>query len=210
MLAFFTQYLHIIFKILFVLISVIAIVKSYRKEFLATVSWRTIVIVIGGAQLLYATLLSVLQYMVWKGNAFTAILLSSPLPAEYFRPLLNGMHGYYFFYAYNHFFLGFIITLVITSLCIGLLYIWKRYEPTHFKKGDIFAIAAALLLVSWPSVVILIPAALLMTVLVTMYSTYSQRDGMDLPLIFLITSLIVILIGEEFLRSINLYTLLAV
>ncbi len=217
MLTFLAQYPHIFFKILLIMVAGVSILKYCRKDFLDRISWSVLFSITVGLQLFYATLLAIVQYFVWKGNAFTNILLISPLPAEVplgwlesFRPLLDGSHGYYVFYAYTHFFLGFLVTLLVTSLCILFLSVWKKYQPTHFKKGDVFAVGTALILVEWPTVIILIPTALVVMLLVTIYTTFSKRSSIDLPIIFLLTSLTMLLIGEELLHIANLYTLFAV
>jgi len=103
---------------------------------------------------LFNSLLTGLQYYVWHSSAFSKFFLPPFQPLSYFTG-----------YAYHHFWLASILSLVVALAFFGILQLIRKYKQDTISSDEIFLAALACLLVSWPRAIILIPLFFLATLL---------------------------------------------
>jgi hypothetical protein len=182
------------------------------------ISWSMLLATVIILRILYGGFLTALQYGAWKGSDITQQLLIVPLPAqtplgifEVLRHFFEKTHGYFAFYSFNHFWLGFLVSITLTSCFMLLLVIWKKVRPLQFKEGDIQAVAFACIIVGWPKVIVLVPLAFFVLTVLEILASYTRIvvPATRLQIAFLMAALFTLFFGNHILNLLNLYTLLA-
>lgn len=93
-------------------------------------------------KMLYAAFLTWGQYVIWKSGGLSSILLSEPLkkiPANFSDSmpwLFDGKGGYFSFYAFNHFWLEIVVTLVLSFAFYFLLKVLQKKNPRFLTTAD--------------------------------------------------------------------------
>lgn len=156
------------------------------------------------------------QYFVWTKSEFTKIFLSSPLPnevpfpspLEFMRPLFAGAHGYFAFYAFEHFFLSVIALLILAGLFTLFFSVYAKYHRDNFKEGDIALIALAFLIAGWPGAIVLVPLAFVLAIAVALLRLqYLNLKEVSLANAFLIASPIALFFATPLLTALHLFSL---
>ncbi len=118
-----------------------------------------------GWYVLYAVLLTVLQWQVWSNDAFTRLLLALPLSSavplsfwfELVRPLFERPGGYFAFYSFGRFWMPAVLAVVAALLWCGVIRLTRLARLRVFsKEAELFSFVAALI-AGWPRIVVFIP-----------------------------------------------------
>lgn len=116
-------------------------------------------------RILYAALLTLIQYTVWHANTISRTLLDSPLifpnqievVPRWIAWVFNGQGGYFFFYVWGRFWFN-------AALSIGVAFLWylflrflARRRDRFFDEGEVMLGFLSALLVGWPHITLFIP-----------------------------------------------------
>lgn len=107
-------------------------------------------------KIFYATVATWSQYMVWKTDQFSQLLLPPHQDINYFT-----------FYSWTHFWLGLVISLGISTLFYFFLKFLNSYENRFFLKGEVELGFLMALASGWPGFLIFIPMTFIFVVLVS-------------------------------------------
>lgn len=147
---------------------------------------------------LFNSLLTGLQYYVWHSSAFSKFFLPP------FQPL-----SYFMGYAYHHFWLAGILSLVVALAFFGVLQLIRKYKPDSISSDEIFLASLACLLVSWPRIIILIPLLFLITLLSgVIISLFFKNKQIIIFWPLVIGVLITLFFGQYFLYILGLNVLI--
>lgn len=119
-------------------------------------------------RLMFATLLSVFQYVAWSANPVTSVLLETPLnegvplPGPVKDVLSSTPLGYFIFYSFGRFWLNPIITIGVALLFWWILKLLQKYRQRFFNEGEVTLGLLTCLIVGWPNVVVFVPLTMLM------------------------------------------------
>lgn len=195
-------------------------VRFLRPLWVKYISFGRLVASAVAVHIFYDIFLTWGQYFVWSKSEFTKVFLASPLPKEvpfptyleFVRPLFNSAHGYFAFYAFEHFFLSSIALFVVTGLFALFFKIYAQYRPALFQKGDIAIITLAFLIAGWPGAIVLVPLsfiiAILLAVLPLLKPGFNKTNQVILPTAFLLATPIALLFSTPILTALHLYLLL--
>lgn len=150
--------------------------------------------------MMYATLLSFIQYSVWLQNPIGKSLVTIPLDKSvptllWFCKLIPG--GYFIHYSIGRFFLPVILTIGIALIWGLFLNILRARQDRFFNDGEVELGVICALVVGWPQVILFVPFALLITVciaLIKIIIAKEQYTTIGWPLI--ISAGAVLIIGE--------------
>lgn len=198
----------------------VVFVRTHKAGWVWHFPYQWLVVIAVILHILYGAFLTWGQYVVWQGSEFTKMFLSSPLSPEvpfpsYFgfvRPLFNGAHGYFAFYAFEHFFLSSIALFVVTGLFALFFRMYAVYRPALFQKGDIAIITLALLIAGWPGAFILVPLSFILAIALALLFLFqfdiNIKNKVSLPSAFLYATPLALLFATPVLTVFHLYSLL--
>ncbi len=219
MFNFLINYPHIIFKVIILLLGTLTLLKYVKPNTLKKLELSTLLYLTLVVQLVYAFSLTVLQYILWKGNQVTEMFTTLPITDEvplgylsFLRPILDNTHGYFAFYAFNKFFMSFLILYFVTLIFATILLTWKHFKTSSLTKFDIFAIIIALFVSGWPYVLTLIPLAFAFIITIYLVRAFFRFEVNKniLPITFIVLSIIHLLFGQNILEHFKLLTTLLV
>lgn len=122
---------------------------------LKLISWIHISILIL-FKIAYASTATWAQYLIWKQDNFSQLLLPPHQPISYFR-----------FYAWTHFWLALVISIGISILFYFFLKFLNSYKSRFFAKGEVELGFLMALASGWPGFLIFIPMTFIFVVLVS-------------------------------------------
>lgn len=196
----------------------IVTVRTFRTSGVGNISYRWLVVVAIGIHLLYGAVATFGQYRAWAtANDITRALFSAPLSGEvplptyleWSRFLFEYPHGYFVFYSFGHFFLSTVALLVIVGLFLLFLVVRSRTHSINFREGDISIIVLAMLISSWPGVIVLLPIGLVSAVLLSAGArVFYGIERIPLPPAFLLAAPLALLFAKPILAAFHLYNLL--
>lgn len=164
-----------------------------------------------GTPVLYATLLTYLQYQVWAHNELGRTLLSLPVPGEVMfgtvfswitATFLSGEYGYFMFYVWGRFFQSIVLLYGIVLLVYGLSTLFLRMFPEGFSKNDRATAMFATLISGWPLAVVTLPVACVIALLFILGEKILKREDQTVSLeVPLLVAGTLCLLGGAFLVS---------
>lgn len=105
----------------------------------------------------WAALLSGVQYRVWQQDPLSRLLLTSPLDvalpvSDFFRHLfaLNGPRGYFLFYIWGRFWWPVVVSLMAFGLYALVLWTWKRWGAPSVSRVEIWLLLLMAGVLGWP------------------------------------------------------------
>ncbi len=219
MFTFLISYPHVIAGVIWGLMAAILILRYFEVSIIKKISLGWFVAAALLLHILYDSLITIGQYIVWSHTKITSVFLTASLPEqvplawwmEWLRPWLEQVHGFFVFYAFNHFFLSTTILFLVVLILTLLLVLWSKLSPANFRKGDIAFVVTALLIAGWPKLILLLPSALVLLVACSFVRNRTFKEKhFHIPLPFLFTLPVILLFGEWLLKFFNLYTLLKI
>lgn len=203
MFTFLITYPHIIFSVCLFTLGVLTLISLHHSKIGKKVTLKKFLFTTVILYILYGVFLTVLQYIVWKGNPTTTQFLTLGLSKEvplghlhFLQSLLAKPHGYFTFYVYMKFFFKIEILFIITFIISSLAVLWHKFKPTHVAKRDVLVIAMALLLAGWPSVLYVVPIVLSILIIGTIFTQlFKPNITISISTVFLITSITLIVFG---------------
>ncbi|MDD4931332.1 MAG: hypothetical protein PHG66_04295 [Candidatus Colwellbacteria bacterium] len=122
-----------------------------------------------------ATVVSVLQYNAWAGNAVSKYLL----------PPHRGI-DYFFYYVGTRYYLPFGVSLIFAALfAAAMIAINKRSKGKFFDGGEIAIASTAIFLSGYPGVLIFLPVLIVLYLICHIFLTVRGRKGERIPLFYL-------------------------
>lgn len=109
-------------------------------------------------KIFYAGIATWAQYMVWKTDQFSRLLLPPNQDISYFT-----------FYSWTHFWLELVISFGISILFYFFLKFLNTYENRFFIKGEVELGFLMALVSGWPGFLIFIPMTFVFVVLVSIF-----------------------------------------
>ncbi len=107
----------------------------------------------------YAALLTLGQYLVWRGDWWgkqflnTSLAPSLPIPLiQLFPDFFGGRLGYLIFYSWGRFWLHALLAVGVAALFWGFLRLLKRRRERFFEEGETELGFACALAAGWPGV----------------------------------------------------------
>ncbi len=134
-----------------------------RREYLALYTVRLFYILIC-YRILYATLLSILQYNAWHNNPFSQYLLPPHQPFSYFLTY-SGMH-FWFYPALA------LMTALLVLFFFGAL---RKVNADWFLAGEISLGVLLTFLLGWPLSLFLVPMSFFGAVLLSLIAMSMKR-----------------------------------
>ncbi len=195
------------------------IVYVFRRRPLTTFSpvsiYRALLIGAILFKLFISLLETLVQYSVWKQNPLAKILLAQPLsekvpeiPKFMFRLLLDHPRGYFFYYAWEHFFLNALLSVLVAAVFCAFLVLLRKYRQGLFEDGEITLGTLMALAVGWPQAVLFIPGAFLCTILFSIARRiFFHEDYTTLGWPFLIAGGTVLVFGKLLIELLHLNVL---
>ena len=149
-------------------------VRMRRGKMSKKITLRGLVIAAVVFKFVYALYLSVAQYFIWRSGPLTRLLLADSLnglPASVTGGVaaFDGKFGYFFFYAWSHFWLDAVWSVIIAILFWGILKLLQRYRERFFHPGETAIGFLAAFIVGWPNLILFVPLVFLSVVLVSIY-----------------------------------------
>ncbi len=160
-----------------------------------TEAWfKTLTVIFLCWSVAYAAFLTIGQYLVWSMDPFLHALVFVPVAPQGVVPsalvpllsLFHFPHGYFIFYALDHFWMPLIVALVLAGLFYGVLRALRRWRRDIFSVQEMEIGFLCALLSGWPGIVILIPLALLSALLfsiVRLVWMHEERSSLAAPFI---------------------------
>jgi hypothetical protein len=172
--------------------------RTWLKS-LIKIETKKLIIILLGATIFYNLLLSVLQYFVWQGSAFT----------RFFLPPFQSL-GYFLGYAGFHFWFAGALTFISALIFFLIFKLLRKYRTDIISQEELNLLLLSGLLVSWPKIIILVLLFLLITLfwsIVNLLVFKKKNNNLSLPLILsLVTTFI---LGNYLIIKLSL-TVLAV
>lgn len=165
----------------------------YHKKYLSflkimTTSKLTCVL-IGGA-LFFNLLLTVLQYFVWRGGAFSSLFLPPYQPISYFLG-----------YAFTHFWLADILAVISVLTFYLVLKLIRKYRADIISQEELNLFLLVGLLAGWPKFIILLPLLLSLALVFSVFNLLISKKSITRLSLPIILSLVIIFIFGNFLIS---------
>lgn len=115
----------------------------------------------------YAALLTVGQYFIWKNNSFTNLLISHS----------GGVTGYFATYSWGRFWVEAVGSVVLAMLFWFILKVLQKHNDRFFHPGETELGFIAALIVGWPNLLLFVPLVFLSVVLVSIYRLIFLRES---------------------------------
>jgi hypothetical protein len=170
-----------------VIIFILAIFFYRKKRNFWLLIWLMV-----GVDLVLALLKSIMQYFVWEQDGLTHILNNLPLKKlsiSWFNdlPIFTGYgHGYFLYYAWNHFLIQPILSIVAAFVVYFICVFFRKRKSNLFLNYEAELVLLFLLLIGWPQVVIFLPLTVLVGVFVSIFNYYYKHQAacfLFLPLV---------------------------
>ena len=152
-----------------------------------------------------------LQYFVWKKNPLTEILLVQPLSADVPVPafirniFFDNPRGYFFYYAWGHFFLNVFLSILSAIAFYYFLVFLRKYRARFFGEGEIVLGTLMAVVAGWPNVVLFVPLTLILTVVISIVrSIFWNKNYTTLGLPFLVAGFAVLAFGKFLIELFHL------
>lgn len=179
-----------------------------RHTYLSTLLLRRISWVMGVSYVLYAFVLSTIQYIVWArsplGEPFITLPLDKKIPTLlWFCKEIPG--GYFIHYSVGRFFLPVILAVVVALAWGAFLHTLKKHKGRFFDTGDIELAIVGGLVVGWPGVLVYIVLSLIGTVCIGLFRAFFQKEHyttIGLPVV--IAAAITLLFSGLFISLFNI------
>jgi hypothetical protein len=155
-------------------------------------------------RVLYASFLTIGQYIFWGGDAKTKIFLAQGIDpygpigsmVKIF-PFLGGENGYFIFYAFVHFWVGAILAILCAVLFWWFLKILHKYRERFFENGEKELGATLALLAGWPGFILFLILTFFSVVLISLVRGVLYKEPYTtLGLPFLFASLTLLVFGK--------------
>lgn len=144
-------------KILLGVILIIAALRYFRISRFANLKYKQLIWAAISVRALYALYQTFAQYVIWKGNGFTQLLLTLPVEpgplSLRFLPFTTATGGYFIFYSFSRFWLNLLIAVFISWIFYKFLKILERRNSRFFEEGEPFLGFLAAIAVGWPGFV---------------------------------------------------------
>ncbi|MCK9344627.1 MAG: hypothetical protein M0P64_00695 [Candidatus Pacebacteria bacterium] len=214
---FFFSYFNIIVLAVWIIFFTVVALRVLRPELLKKISYRCLITSAISIHLLYGVFATWLQYIAFSGSSVGQVLVNIALPkevpfawfVEWTRPMFEGAHGYFAFYAFQHFFLITVALLALVGLVTLFFSVYAKYRPALFEEGDIAIIALAFLISGWYGSLVLIPLAGVFAALyVIIRIVLKKSNKVNLPVALLLTVPVAFVFAIPILSLLSLYPLL--
>lgn len=177
-------------------ILLIAILKyfSYFKK----ISWTKLTYILISGTILFDLSLSIIQYLVWQGAAFTLLFL----------PPYQSI-GYFVHYVTFHFWLANILVLISALAFFLILKLIKKYRDGVISQDELALILLMGLLSGWPKFVLFIPLFLVLSLLfsfINLAILKQNKTALFWPII--ISALVVFCLGNYLIKILALSVLI--
>lgn len=180
-------------------------------------SFKILIITTVVFKLLYAALLSVVQYYVWSQSEFTQFFINSPLSSEvplsdFLRSKLGfifgGKLGYFLFYSWGHFWISALLSMAVALCFYVFLRALRRHNDRFFYEGETELGFLLSLIVGWPNIVLFVPIAFIAVVLVSIFRLLFYKEPYTtLGAPMLLGVLITMIFGTALIEILNLSVL---
>lgn len=151
-------------KLLLGVILLIALIKYVRPNLFKKLRYKHLIISAFAVRAAYALFQTIAQYLVWRGNEFTRLLLTLPLElgeqASVFvkySPFFTGSKGYFVFYVLSRFWVNAILSLAVAWLFWRFLKFLKNKNERFFEEGETSLGFLCALIVGWPGFIAFVP-----------------------------------------------------
>ncbi len=166
--------------------------ESVNKKLLTYIAWAII-----GFRVIFSIFLAVVQYFTWKKDSF----------AQYFLPP-NRPIGYFLQYAWTHYFLGAILSIIAAFVFYFILMAVKKHRAEIFEEGELELGLACGLIIGWPNVILFVALAfLLLLVLSILRQLFFKEQFTTITLPLLISLPIIFILGRWLIDLLKLSAL---
>lgn len=177
----------------------------------AAKKFKTLAWIIAGAQIFYSAVLSFFQFYVWKNNTFTNFFLSTPAnPASYpklgiLTAPFEGRLGYFTLYAFERFWLGTLIGILVGCLFYLFLKALRKHSQRFFEEGEPELGFAMALLAGWPGFVFFLFFIFIFVILISLFRMIFLKQPLTtFGLPFMLSAFPVLIWGQALLQFFRL------
>ncbi len=186
--------------------------SGFRK----TISIKKLIFATIGFRIIYAGLLTGLQYVTWASGGIGEFFLresidkSLPIPFIQSLPWIFGSQwGYFIFYSLLHFWVNVVLSLFVAWIFYRFLILLKRYRERFFDEEEIELGFLVALLVGWPAFTLFVPLVFLSVVLTSLARLIVWKEAYTtLGWPFILATLITFLFSSFLLTATGLSVLL--
>jgi hypothetical protein len=187
-----------------VVISVAALKRFYDSDRISKISYRSLIWLVLGFKILYASIETFGQYYVWSGSGFTRLFLDKnalnlDLLKEFSGKLfifLDNRFGYFLFYSWGRFWMEIAVSLAAALAFYLFLVFLKKHKERFFEEGETELGFLLALMVGWSNFIIFLPLVFLSVVIVSIFKKLIFKEAYTtLGAPFLLAALIVLLFG---------------
>jgi len=169
-------------------ISSLYIIVSYFRRNLDIRFLKIVITSLIATKIIVAIGFTYAQFSVWNSSPFTRLLLTTPLELKItglianLSRLLSLEHSYFIYYALNRFWVNelFVISLALIAYFGVSRLVVKKRDGLSYKS--LLILVSAILIVGWPSLIVLITSSLVIGVLISILKFIRKDPNMEVSL----------------------------
>jgi len=197
-------------------ISIAALKRFYNFNFISKISYRSLILLVLGFKVLYASVETFSQYYVWSGNPFTKLFLAQNIidlniAQNFFGKMtwiFDNRFGYFLFYSWGRFWMEIAVSLLAALAFYLFLIFLKKYQERFFEEGGVELGFLLALMVGWSNFIIFMPLVFLSVVTVSIFKKLAFKEThTTLGAPFLLAALVVLLFGKYIVDILGLTAL---
>lgn len=194
----------------------IIVARFYRPTLVSNISYNKLLLIAIAINIIYGIFVTWGQYYVWSiSGGVTQTLVNLPLPSDVpiasylsiLRPIFDGAHGYFIFYALARFWLPIIISFVLSFSLFAVFKTWQSYRG-GFADGGPILLLILMIILGFPKILVFIPLGFLFAILLLIYTHFKKDTNIKIESAFIIACFIalffsnIILVNIEYFLSI--------
>ena len=196
-----------------VVVFIAALKRFYNSDLISKISYRSLIWLVLGFKVLYASIETFSQYYVWSSNGFTKLFLDQNIidlniAQDFFGKMtwiFDNRFGYFLFYSWGRFWLEIAVSLAAALAFYLFLRFLKKHKERFFEEGETELGFLLALMVGWSNFIVFIPLVFLSMVLVSIFRMLAFKEThTTLGAPFLLAALIVLLFGNYFINILGL------
>lgn len=174
-------------------------------NYFSKITYKSLIFLVLGFKVLYASVSTIGQYHVWSSNSFTKLLLDKNaidfnVLREFSGKLflfLDNRFGYFFFYSWGRFWFEIVVSLIAALAFYLFLIFLKKYKERFFEEGETALGFLLAFMVGWSNFIVFLPIAFLSVVFISILKIlFFKEKYTTLGAPFLLAALIVLIFGN--------------
>lgn len=196
-----------------VVIFIAALKRFYDSDSVSKISYKSLIWLVVGFKILYASVETFSQYYVWSSSGFTKLFLDQNIidlniAQDFFGKMawiFDNRLGYFLFYSWGRFWFEIAVSLAAALAFYLFLRFLKRHKERFFEEGETELGFLLALMIGWSNFIIFLPLVFLSVILVSIFKMLAYKEMYTtLGAPFLLAALTVLLFGNYFINLFNL------